>query len=203
MIDDQVVIDSTSAPNYKMWQTNTHGDGFNKAKITMNMYFFDIINVHDVTYNAAIPELVEIGPYSYDEYYNKFDIQWFDDGDTVQYFTQKFYIFNQANSAPGLSDTDRIIMPYPTVVGFQNILDQIPPEVVSFYHDKVDVQLHQAEVTLENDLTIFYDLIDRLDPDNTILPRPLRDHLLTEIAITNQSVVQFFDVSLCYFQDIE
>lgn len=40
----------------------------------------------------------EVGPYVYDEYYNKFDIQWLDDGDTIVYNNQKFYVFNQQKS---------------------------------------------------------------------------------------------------------
>ena len=38
MINEEVVIDSTSAPNYDAWQTNAHGTGAEVSLIFINIY---------------------------------------------------------------------------------------------------------------------------------------------------------------------
>lgn len=137
-----MVVDSPNAPNYAMWKTNTKGTGLDKAKITMDLFYFEVQNPQEILFARARPMVVEKGPYSYDEYYNRFDIEWSDDGDTVTYYNQKFYIFNEQRSGPGLSENDTILMPYPTVIGFKYILDAIPPEVNAF----VDMELNVSRV---------------------------------------------------------
>lgn len=71
------------------------------------------------------PKLMQVGPYSYDEYYVKFDIVWTDGGDTVSYNTQKYYLYNQGETGPGLSADDDLLLPYPTVIGFEYLLSTI------------------------------------------------------------------------------
>lgn len=73
--------------------------------------------------------MIEKGPYAYDEYYNKFDIEWSDGGDVVTYNTQRFYVFNAERTAPGLSENDNLTLPYATVIGFQYLLSTIPINV--------------------------------------------------------------------------
>lgn len=70
-----------------------------------------------------------MGPYSFREYYNKFDIRWSDDGDTVTYNTQRYYLFDEEQSNPGLSLSDKILLPYPTVIGFEYLISQIPAPI--------------------------------------------------------------------------
>ncbi len=81
--------------------------------------------------------MVEVGPYSFDEYYVKFDIEWTDGGDTVSYNTQKYYIFNQERTGPGLTEMDEIMLPYATVIGFQFLLGKMPDT----FAPKVDAAL--------------------------------------------------------------
>lgn len=133
------MVDSVDAPNYPMWQTNANGVGFDKAKITMDLYYFEVQNPQEVLFSKAKPLVSEIGPYSYDEYYNKFDIEWLEDGDSVRYYTQKYYVYNSEKSGPGLTENDTILMPYPTVAGFKYILDAIPPQVNEFVDQELFV----------------------------------------------------------------
>lgn len=84
-------------------------------------------NKDDVTYNASRPVVSEVGPYTFSEYYNKFDISWTDDGDTVTYNNQKFYIWDPENSNPGVTLDDKIMLPYLPAVGFEYLLGKIPP----------------------------------------------------------------------------
>ena len=80
----------------------------------------------DETLQGQRPKLLQYGPYAYDEYYVKFDITWTDGGDTVSYNTQKYYIYNEKETGPGLSEEDLITIPYACVVGFEELLDNIP-----------------------------------------------------------------------------
>lgn len=76
--------------------------------------------------SGEIPVVTELGPYSFHEYYNKFDISWSDGGDTVTYNTQKFYVFNPQQTTPGLSISDQLTLPYPTLLGLEYLMSTIP-----------------------------------------------------------------------------
>ena len=89
------------------------------------MYFFEVQNKEEAL-NGKRPKLLQFGPYAYDEYYLKFDIVWTDGGDTVSFNTQKYYIFNQDETGPGLYQSDQITIPYACVVGFEFLLSNIP-----------------------------------------------------------------------------
>jgi hypothetical protein len=45
-----------------------------------------------------------------------------DDGDTVSFNTQKYYVYNQEETGPGLHQDDQITIPYACVVGFEYLL---------------------------------------------------------------------------------
>jgi hypothetical protein len=86
------------------------------------------------------PILTQLGPYAYDEYYVKFDIEWTDDGDTVTYYTQKYYLFNKDETLPGLSEHDNITLPYVTAIGFEYLLNTIPVEADVLLDAALDVR---------------------------------------------------------------
>lgn len=123
----EVVIDSTSAPQYDAWQNNVYGDGAEHVQIKYNLYYFEVQNMA-AALSGERPKLMQVGPYSYDEYYVKFDIVWTDNGDTVTYNTQKYYIFNAENTGPGLSESDQLTLPYATVSGFNYLLSTVSEE---------------------------------------------------------------------------
>ena len=85
------------------------------------------------------PLLVEVGPYVYNEYFQKFDIKWTDGGDTVTYNTWKYYVFDQSKSGPGLTENDEITLPYPSVIGFEYLLDSLPPSINTVLDAKIQV----------------------------------------------------------------
>jgi hypothetical protein len=80
-INSQVVIDSVDAVNFEAWSTNVEGAG-DSLDINYLLYFFDTQNPEEVLMGAK-PAVIQKGPYAFTEYYNKFDISWTDDGDTV------------------------------------------------------------------------------------------------------------------------
>jgi hypothetical protein len=81
-IADEVVIDSRNAPNYDTWQSNFYGKG-KKKLINYDLYIFNVANPMEAL-NGSKPTLVQMGPYAFYQYYNKFDIKWTHDGDRVQ-----------------------------------------------------------------------------------------------------------------------
>lgn len=154
-INEEVVIDSTDAPNYNSWQTNVYGDGADNVQIKYKLYFFEVQNLEE-TVSGQKPVVVQLGPYAYDEYYVKFDIVWTDHGDTISYNTQKYYIFNEAETAPGLSKDDDITLPYPTVIAFQYLLGQVTDAQEQILDQIIDGKLQAKEQALEGSIQMIY-----------------------------------------------
>lgn len=123
-IRQEVVIDSKNAKSYNTWQSNIYGKG-KKRQISYQIFIFNVQNPVQALAGEK-PILVQLGPYAFNQYFNKFDIKWTDDGDTVQYRLQTFYVFDKANSGPGLLDTDNVTLAYPSALGFEYLLQQIP-----------------------------------------------------------------------------
>lgn len=92
--------------------------------------------------NGARPKLMQVGPYAYDEYYVKFDITWTDDGDTVTYGTQKYYLFDAEETGAGLTENDQLTLPYATLIGFEYLLSTIPVEDQELIDATIDVRMH-------------------------------------------------------------
>lgn len=107
-------------------------------KIHYNVYMFNVQNPDEILQGAQ-PELQEIGPYAFKEFYNKFDIKWTNDGDTVTYNTQKYYIFDPDNTGSGLSLDDKLLLPNPSAIGFEYFLGMVPESVTAMMTDQVRV----------------------------------------------------------------
>ncbi|XP_065176673.1 lysosome membrane protein 2-like isoform X2 [Sycon ciliatum] len=83
-----------------------------------NIYIFNITNLDDVL-NGSVPQLDEIGPYTYDEYTGPVpdSIRFSDDGNTVRFNHHAYYVFNAtktnaANKGVHLNPlTDQLIVP--------------------------------------------------------------------------------------------
>ena len=125
-ISDEIVIDSKSAKNYNIWQSNYYGSG-DKNDITYELYIFEVDNPVE-SLKGERPRLVQKGPYTFKYYFNKFDISFHDDGDRVQYRLQNFYLPYLEGTGPGLSMEDQITIPYVSALGFEYLLGEIPVE---------------------------------------------------------------------------
>mmetsp|Transcript_56977 Transcript_56977/g.112250 ORF Transcript_56977/g.112250 Transcript_56977/m.112250 type:complete len:782 (+) Transcript_56977:126-2471(+) len=187
-INQEVVIDSTSAPNYDAWQNNVYGDGAEHVQIKYNLYYFEVQNLAD-TLDGARPKLMQVGPYSYDEYYVKFDIVWTDGGDTVSFNTQKYYIYNQDETGPGLGPDDELLLPYPTVIGFEYLLGTIGEAEQLLFDEIVHEGLEEKHVEL---ITAFNELYFVVTHDQD-LPVAERIALRNLIVSTNQSIDFLFN----------
>ena len=125
-INEQVVIDGTDAPNYAAWQSNIPQSPGDAPPLSINykLYYFDTQNPQEVTQGAK-PIVVQKGPYAFHEWYNKFDVKFTDNGDTVMYRNQKYYTFNPDGTAPGLSLDDKLTLPYPTFIAFAYLFNEL------------------------------------------------------------------------------
>jgi hypothetical protein len=146
-IRESVVVDSEAASAYATWHTNIYGEG-DDVDVYFNVYFFDVQNPKDIL-DGSRPVLLEKGPYSYMEYFLKFDIAWSDDGDTVTFNTQKYYVFNPETSGPGLSEHDNLTLSYATSLGFQYLLEKIPVDANAFLDGLINATLAPIERALE------------------------------------------------------
>ena len=163
-VNEQVVISSTSSPNYPAWQTNVPASPDEEPAISINylLYFFDTQNPNEVL-NGAKPVLVQRGPYAFQEWYNKFDVQFTDDGDTVTYQNQRYYTFNPEQTAPGLSLNDKVTLPYPTIIAFENLFAELNETIYltnritldDAVERYIDRKIHGLEVEIEQQKLIY------------------------------------------------
>ena len=127
--------------------------------------------------NGSKPVLLQKGPYRFQEYYYKFDITWSDDGDTATYNTQKFYIYNSEESGAGLSLSDRLTIPYVTILGFEWLLRALPVEVNAM----IDAVLATVVFgPIEAQLQAQYDSLPNINPKKGIIGEILGDIKLLE-----------------------
>lgn len=150
-IADEVVIDSKDAKNYDIWQSNYFGKG-DKNDISYDVYIFHVSNP-EASLKGEKPKLVQMGPYAFKNYFNKFDIRFRKGGDEVQYRLQTFYIPYAEGTGPGLSFDDELVIPYVSALGFEYLLKEIPVETEQLLDAAlttlVDTTLEKVEGVIE------------------------------------------------------
>lgn len=157
------------------------------------MYLFDLQNYYDTSFNASKPAVTEMGPYTYSEFYNKFDISWSDDGNVVTYNTQKYYIYDPENSNPGVSQDDMITLPYLTALGFEYLLSLIPVELQQQFQ-AIETQAFNEKIQE------FHDQADTLPIGEKIAANKVIDNLdaaLTDYMTQSTPTSQFFKTLMC------
>jgi hypothetical protein len=194
-INEQVAIDGPNNPNYKSWQNNVVSPGADDLKVTYTVNLFDLQNPLEVI-SGGKPKLVERGPYVYNEYFQKFDIVWSDDGNIVTYNNYKYYVYNQAMSGPGTSEFDNITLPYATVLGFEYLLNSLPESVQAMYTAGVLSGLQAAEIKVLHQITEVY---DQVQASNKIILRNKKDQILQQLRNTNVSMQLYFADLYYYF----
>jgi len=78
----------------------------------MNIYYFNVTNAEEVMDDLKTmigservkPRLKQVGPYSFDEYHKKTNISFSPDGNLVDFYQMKYWIFNPERSNGDLSD---------------------------------------------------------------------------------------------------
>ncbi|KAB0797701.1 hypothetical protein PPYR_06714 [Photinus pyralis] len=101
----------------------------------MKIYFFNVTNADDVQQGAA-PVLKEVGPYVYDEYWERVDITIDDGTDTIKYMLKRSFFFNQKESGCRMED-DPITMVNGALVSTALQVYAILPSAIAMVNDAV------------------------------------------------------------------
>jgi len=75
--------------------------------VRYSIYYFDLTNEEAVVAEGEKPVLSQRGPYSYDEKFEMFDIEF--KGSRMKFLERKFYVFNPEKSCPGCNDTADVV----------------------------------------------------------------------------------------------
>ena len=87
----------------------------------LRLYFFNTTNPVGFL-RGEKPVLSEVGPYIYEEKWNKVGVEWSENGDVVRYKLKKTFIFRQDLSSPRTED-DRVTLPnVPLFVSFPRVM---------------------------------------------------------------------------------
>ncbi|XP_018007647.1 sensory neuron membrane protein 2 [Hyalella azteca] len=78
--DEKPIMDAFTAP---------------PVSIFMSFYLFNVTNARDVQYYNETPILQEIGPYVYEEFREKFSMEFDDSGNAISYKQKKYYTFRE------------------------------------------------------------------------------------------------------------
>jgi len=154
-INQAVVISNPSSPSYPVWETNIEGAGAEQSPIFYDLYFFDLQNPSDVL-RGSKPKVIERGPYSYREFYRKFDIDFTEDGEKVSFNEQKYYVFNEATSSPGLSENDSFVVPSPPALAFEYLISTIPVNATVLLETFLQNKLYGSLEKIEAELNAAY-----------------------------------------------
>ena len=149
------------------------------------MHFFDIQNPHGIL-DGEKPVVIDMGPYAFNEYFVKFDIKWYDDGDTVEYNTYRYYIFNQERTGPGLSIEDQLTVIYPTTVALEYMIAGIPYNASVLLEEYILGALDQKYNDIEAQLK-------SAEAKLKLMPR--KKALYNELLAMDAQVTAFYNVS--------
>ena len=187
-INEAVVIDSPSSPSYEVWQSNMPGSAGQNTAVYYDIYFFDVQNAPQVL-RGAKPILVERGPYSYKEYFTKFDVSWQDDGNVMTYNKQTMYEFDAERSLPGVSENDTLTLASPTALALEYLLGTVPVNASVLLEYLLESKLASASSSIDASLEAAYAKVDAV-PDRLL---PQKQAILAEISAIETSADALFD----------
>ena len=118
-IKSTVVVDSVDSPSYDSWVSNEGDDGLN---IYYDVYLFDIANYENVLTRGEKPKLSQVGPFRYNECFTRHEVSFSSDSNTVSYYQQWSYVFDEDFSAP-LIDSDLITQSNLVAHGLKAMVD--------------------------------------------------------------------------------
>ncbi|KAL1489743.1 hypothetical protein ABEB36_013678 [Hypothenemus hampei] len=97
--------------------------------LDFKFYFFNVTNSEEIQ-KGAKPILKEIGPYCYDEYKEKVDVDENDTEDSLTYTPYDIFKFNE-NKSGTLRDDDYVTIIHPAIVGMVNSVIRDSPVFLS------------------------------------------------------------------------
>ncbi|XP_005096207.1 lysosome membrane protein 2 [Aplysia californica] len=123
-VDDQLPLKKGSE-SYKNWQAPG-------TPIYFQVWMFDVVNYMEVMEKGERPALVQMGPYTYLEKREKYDIKFSNDG-TVSYKESRTFFFDRSRSAGSENDTFHCVnLPMLTVADMVRYENPLIKEAVEF-----------------------------------------------------------------------
>ncbi|XP_052742295.1 uncharacterized protein LOC112057810 [Bicyclus anynana] len=98
--------------------------------LDFKVYLFNYTNPEEV-HKGALPIVKEIGPYYFEEWKEKVEIQDQDDTDTINYRKLDAFYFKKELSGPGLTGEEVITLPHPFLMGIVNIVNRDKPAMLN------------------------------------------------------------------------
>ncbi|XP_045774231.1 indole-3-acetaldehyde oxidase-like [Maniola jurtina] len=98
--------------------------------LDFKVYLFNYTNPEEIQ-NGALPIVKEIGPYYFEEWKEKVEIQDQEDTDTISYKKLDAFYFKKELSGPGLTGEEVITMPHPFVLGMVNLVYRDRPAMMN------------------------------------------------------------------------
>jgi hypothetical protein len=125
-LTSSVIITADSAANgdesYRTFVSPTDPDS---VPVYWRVYVWNVTNPEAVVYNGSKPELVEVGPYVYQDMQVKFNVTFqtdIDGANTMRYKIAEYFLFQPQLSGPGL-DPDRDSV-WTVNMAFQSLIPQ-------------------------------------------------------------------------------
>ncbi|XP_043516663.1 sensory neuron membrane protein 2-like [Frieseomelitta varia] len=115
------------SPIYKAWISPIH--------LTFKCYLFNVTNPDEIM-QGSNPNLDEVGPFAYDEIFEKQIINVDDERDEIVYTTKSTYSFNKHLSL-NLSKSDKVTILNPAYIGTISMLAGLPPDFMEKYGDNI------------------------------------------------------------------
>ncbi|XP_072940393.1 xanthine dehydrogenase-like [Epargyreus clarus] len=98
--------------------------------LDFKVYLFNYTNAEEV-HKGAIPIVKEIGPYHFEEWKEKVEVEDQEDTDTINYKKVDTFYFKPELSGPGLTGEEMIVMPHMFMMGMIAIVHREKPAMLS------------------------------------------------------------------------
>ncbi|GMI51946.1 hypothetical protein TeGR_g11838 [Tetraparma gracilis] len=128
-IKEQLVVDSSSSPSYTTWVSNADPASDSNLDVTYDVYMWSVANPSAVLHDNAKPQMVQMGPYSYKEYFNRFNVSFSDDGEEVSFYEQWYYVFDEAASGVRSDTEDEVTQANLVMHGLRALLSGSEEEI--------------------------------------------------------------------------
>ncbi|KAM3961979.1 sensory neuron membrane protein 1-like [Aphomia sociella] len=98
--------------------------------LDFKIYLFNYTNAEEVQ-NGAIPIVKEIGPYYFEEWKEKVEVEDHEEDDTITYKKMDTFYFRPDLSGPGLTGEETIVWPHVLMLGMTTIVARDKPSMIS------------------------------------------------------------------------
>nr|AGN52676.1 sensory neuron membrane protein 1 [Spodoptera exigua] len=98
--------------------------------LDFKVYIFNYTNAEEVA-KGAVPILKEIGPYHFDEWKEKVEVEDHEEDDTITYKKRDVFYFNPEMSGPGLTGEETVVIPHVFMLGMALTVHREKPAMLN------------------------------------------------------------------------